>query len=148
MNCKKVKKHFKFVGMKGNGAFENFGAEIPRAAQQFLVRSHEIEQSSGTEMAIYEPKRDEDHLEGTYYVGMIVNETPTEVPSGMNFMELKQDYATVSGNINHIGSLHGDLLKWTGDNGYKRNLDAFIVETYHPIENGEEEVEVYLPIYA
>lgn len=28
------------------------------------------------------------------------------------------------------------------------NLDGYIVETYHPVENGEEEVEIYLPIKA
>ncbi|MGM0751693.1 MAG: effector binding domain-containing protein [Bacillota bacterium] len=148
MNCKKVKEHFRFVGMKGKGAFADFGEEIPRAAQQFLLRSGEMEQSSGTEMAIYEPKRDAAHLEGTYYVGMMVNRVPTDVPTGMDTMELKQDYATVSGPISQIGSLHDMLVKWTVDNGYKRNPDAFIVETYHPLENGEENVEIFLPIHS
>jgi len=38
------------------------------------------------------------------------------------------------------------LLKWAESQGYQRNLDSYIVETYHPIENGEEEIEIFLPI--
>jgi predicted transcriptional regulator YdeE len=148
MECKKVKKIFKIVAQRGNGAFTNFGTEVPKAAQQFLVRVDEIENSSGTEVAIFEPKKDENHLEGNFYVGMVVNQTVTETPTGMNYIELNQDYVTTRGNINNIGSLHNQLLKWTDNEGFKRNLEDYIVETYHPLENGDEEVEIYLPIHT
>lgn len=74
MDCKTVKKTFRVVGIKGSGAFSNFGTEIPKLAQQFLNRLDEIDKHSGTEIALFEPKRDAGHLEGYYYVGVMVNE--------------------------------------------------------------------------
>lgn len=147
MDCKTVKKTFRIVGLNGSGAFANFGTEIPKLAKQFLDRLDEIENHSGTEIALFEPKRDADHLEGYYYVGVIVNEPLKRVPVGMEYIETTQDYVTTRGKINNIGKLHNILLKWADDQGYKRDLDSHIIETYHPMENGEEEVEIYLPIY-
>ncbi|MEH7010632.1 GyrI-like domain-containing protein [Neobacillus niacini] len=147
MDCKTVKKTFRVVGVKGSGAFANFSTEIPKLAQQFLDRLDEIENHSGTEIALFEPKRDADHLEGYYYVGVIVNEPLKRVPVGMEYIETTQDYVTTRGKINNIGKLHNILLKWADDQGYKRDLESHIIETYHPMENGEEEVEIYLPIY-
>ena len=100
VDCRKVKKIFRVVGIKGGGAYANFGTEVPKLAQQFLTRLDEVENHSGTEIALFEPKRDANHL-----------------------------------------------LKWADDQGYKRDLESHIVETYHPMENGEEEVEIYLPIH-
>jgi hypothetical protein len=148
LECYKIKKTFRVVAIKGNGAFVSFGTEVPEAARQFLVRIAEIKNKSGTEITIYEAKKDENHLEGNYYVGMIVNQAQTEIPIGMEYIELNQDYVTTRGNIKNIGTLHNHLLKWTDTKGYKRNLDTYIVETYYPIENGEEEVEIYLPIHT
>ncbi|WP_045518986.1 GyrI-like domain-containing protein [Neobacillus niacini] len=147
MDCKTVKKTFRIVGLNGSGAFANFGTEIPKLAQQFLDRLDEIENHSGTEIALFEPKRDDDHLEGYYYVGVSVNEPLKRVPVGMEYIETTQDYVTTRGKINNIGKLHNILLKWADDQGYKRDLESHIIETYHPMENGEEEVEIYLPIY-
>lgn len=147
MDCKTVKKTFKIVGLNGSGAFANFDTEIPKLAQQFLDRLDETENHSGTEIALFEPKRDDDHLEGYYYVGVIVNEPLKRVPVGMEYIETTQDYVTTRGKINNIGKLHNILLKWADDQGYKRDLESHIIETYHPMENGEEEVEIYLPIY-
>lgn len=144
----KVDQSFKIVGVKGNGAYANFNTEIPKAAQQFLKRLSEIENCSGTEIALFESKKDEKHLKGNYYVGILVNQTPTEIPKGMDFIELDHEYVTTRGNINDIGNLHNYLLEWANEKGYKRNLDKYIVETYHSLENGEEEVEIYLPIYT
>ena len=148
MECKTVKKIFRIVAQRGNGAFTNFNTEVPKAARKFLVRIDEIKNSSGTEISIFEPKIDKNHLEGIYYVGVVVNQTITEIPPGMDYIELSQVYVTTRGNINNIGSLHNQLLKWTDNKGYKRKLDDYIVETYHPLANGEEEVEIYLPIHT
>jgi predicted transcriptional regulator YdeE len=148
LECKKITKQFSLIGMKRNGAFEAFGTEVPKAARQFMARVVEITQYAGTEIAIFEPKKDEHHLNGSYYVGLIVNEVPTDLPNGMDFIELSQEYVTVRGDINQIGTMHSRLMKWAGEQGYRRNPDAYIVETYHPLENGLEEVEVYLPVYA
>ncbi|TYS89775.1 GyrI-like domain-containing protein [Rossellomorea aquimaris] len=148
MNAEKMKKTFRIVGLKGEGAFTEFNTEVPKRAKHFLERLHEIESDHGPEIALYEPKRDTDHLDGIYYVGIMVDETLTNVPVGMEYIELDEEYVTTKGNVRHIGKLHNDLLKWMDDQGYKRKPDSYIVETYHPLETGEEEVEIYLPIYV
>lgn len=147
MDCKTVKKTFRVVGIKGSGTFANFGTEVPKLAQQFLGRLDEIENHSGTEIALFEPKRDADHLEGYYYVGVMVNEPLNKIPVGMDYIETTHDYVTTRGSIKNIGNLHNILLKWSDDQGYKRDLESHIIETYHPLENGEEVVEIYLPIH-
>ncbi|CAH2716550.1 hypothetical protein BACCIP111895_03737 [Neobacillus rhizosphaerae] len=147
MDCRKVKKIYRVVGIKGGGAFANFSSEVPKLAQQFLTRLDEVENHSGTEIALFEPKRDANHLEGHYYVGLIVNETLKEIPVGMDYIETAQAYVTTRWKIINIDNLHNHLLKWADDQGYKRDLESHIVETYHPMEKGEEEVEIYLPIH-
>lgn len=146
MDCKKVKRTFKVVGIKGSGAFDNFGIDVPSLARQFLTRLDELENRSGTEVALFEPKRGVDHLRGHYYAGLIVNESLEAVPEGMDYIELSHNYVTIRGQMNNIGSLHHNLVQWADDQSYIRDLESHIVETYHPMENGEEEVEIYLPI--
>jgi predicted transcriptional regulator YdeE len=148
MDCKTVKKSFRIVGIKGSGLYTNFGTEVPKLAEQFLDRLNEVVNSTGKEVAFFEPKRDANHVEGIYYVGIIVNETINEVPVGMELIETTQYYITTRGKMNNISSLHNTLLKWADEHGFKRDLESFIVETYHSMENGEEEVEVYLPILS
>lgn len=146
MECRLVRKAFKVVGLKGTGHYANFGNEVPKLAQQLQSRLYEVENHTGIEIGIFEPKRDEGHLEGRYYVGVIVDEAPTAVPVGMEYIEAAQTYVTTRGNINHIGHLHDHLLQWADEQGYKRELESHIIETYHPLENGEEDVEIYLPV--
>lgn len=146
VDCKKVKKIFRVTGIKGNGAFANFGIEVPNLAKQFLARLDEIDDHSATEIALFEPKKDDNHLDGHYFVGVIVKEIKKEVPVGMDYIETGLDYVTTRGKINDLNKLHNNLLKWANEQGYKRNLESYIVETYHPMENSEEEVEIYLPI--
>ncbi|WP_096273246.1 AraC family transcriptional regulator [Paucisalibacillus globulus] len=146
MKFNKVIKDFKAVGMKGYGAFSNFANDVPSLAQQVMLRSNEIQSQTGVEVAFFEPKKDENHLEGQYYVGLIVPNPVKEVPVAMDYIETEQHYVTTRGKITRIGELHSSLLGWANEQGYKRDLDSYIVETYHPIEGGEEEVEIYLPI--
>jgi hypothetical protein len=39
-------------------------------------------------------------------------------------------------------------MNWAEEQGYQRDLDSYIIETYHPMEEGGEEVQIYLPIQA
>ncbi|MEQ2527323.1 AraC family transcriptional regulator [Robertmurraya yapensis] len=142
----KVRKEFKVVGLKGSGEFINFGNEVPLLAKQVLSRANEILDPTETEIALFEPKRDEEHRIGQYYVGLIVNERLSKVPIGMDYMETNKSYVTTRGNISNLGELHVQLLNWSEEQGYQRDLDSYIVETYHPIGDGEEEVQIYLPI--
>jgi hypothetical protein len=148
MSFKKVKKEFKLVGLKGSGEFVNFGNEVPLLAKQLLSRSNEILNSTETEIALFEPKKNEEHRIGHYYVGLIVSEKLNEVPSGMDYIETVKSYVTTRGNISNLGVLHFNLLNWAEEQGYQRDLDSYIIETYHPMVEGEEEVQIYLPIQA
>jgi predicted transcriptional regulator YdeE len=144
MTIEKRKEMFRIVGIKGSGDFADFSKEVPRLAKQFMERIDELQVVTGPEVAVYEPKRDSDHIEGTYYVGVIVSEPFNSVPDGMIYIELDEEY--VLGKGHDIGNLHKDLVKWMDDRGYQRKTDAYIVETYHPMKDGGEEVVVYLPI--
>jgi predicted transcriptional regulator YdeE len=146
MSFIKVKKEFKLVGLRGSGEFVNFGIEVPLLAKQFLSRSNEILIPTETEIAVFEPKKDDEHRIGHYYVGFMVSEKLKEVPSGMDFIETNNSYASTRGNISNLGELHVNLLKWAEQQGYERDLDSYIIETYHPMGEGEEEVQIYLPI--
>lgn len=147
MKFEKVNKTFKVVGMKNRGAFNNFGSEVPVFAQQVLNRSNEIQNHTGTEITLYESKRDVNHLEGSYFVGLIVNASLTEVPTGMEYIEITNDYVTTRGQVTRVGELHQNLLQWAEEQGHNRDLESSIVETYHPIAGGDEEVMIYLPIH-
>ncbi len=146
MSYMMVKKEFMVIGLKGSGEFVNFGIDVPLLAKKLISRSHEIPHSTEIEIALYEPKKDLEHKIGDYYVGLLVSEKINEVPQGLELIEIKKNYITTRGNINNLGELHLDLLNWGEAQGYHRDLDSLIVETYHPIVDGGEEVQIYLPI--
>ncbi|MEK3994902.1 GyrI-like domain-containing protein [Psychrobacillus sp. FSL K6-2365] len=148
MEFKSVKVEFKVVGIKGRGAFENLSIEVPKLAKQLISRSDEIQNHLGIEIALFEPKRGSDHHEGEYYVGLKVKDSLKEVPIGMDFIEIAHDYVSTRGKISNIGNLHSQLLRWAEEQGHTQNFESYIVETYHPIEEGEEEVQIYLPIFS
>ncbi len=138
-------KNFKIVGLKSNGEYVIFSKEVPMLAQELLSRANEILSATNTEIALFEPKRGKEHQRGHYYVGLIVKAKPNVVPAGMEYMELNQRYITTRGNISKLEELHLNLVDWAEGKGYRRDLDSYIVETYHPVEEGEE-VQIYLPI--
>ncbi|MCA1060438.1 effector binding domain-containing protein [Rossellomorea aquimaris] len=144
MPVEKMTKTFRVIGLKGEGAFAAFSTEVPKRAKQFLKRLHEVEAVTGPEIALYEPKKGSDNQEGIYYVGVTVDEALTTIPAGMLYIELNEDYATAKGT--DIEHLQWDLNKWIKEQGHQRKTESYIVETYHPTEDGGEEVEVYLPI--
>jgi predicted transcriptional regulator YdeE len=143
-----VKKEFRLVGLKGSGEFVNYGHEVPLLAKNLLSRSYEILDPTETEIALFEPKKDEEHRIGHYYVGLIVNEKLNEVPTGMEYIETNKSYITTRGSISKLEELHSNLLDWAEEQGYQRDLDSYIIDTYHPIGEGDEEVQIYLPIQA
>lgn len=142
------KKEFKIVGLKGSGEFANFGSEVPLLAQQLLARSTEIQNRTDTEIALFEPKKDKEHKVGHYFVGLIVSEKVTEIPIRMEYIETGKWYITTRGNISNLGELHLNLMNWAEGQGYQRDLESYIIETYHPLKDGDEEVQIYLPILS
>lgn len=147
MTFKMVKKEFKMIGLKGGGEYANFGREVPLLAKQLLSRLEEIDSSTESEIALFEPKKDFDHTTGCFYVGLIVPEKINNIPTGMEYIETSNNYITTRGNIADLEELHKNLLSWGTEQGYERDLDSYIIETYHPVSEGEE-VEICLPIKA
>ena len=147
MTFKMIKKEFKMVGLKGSGEYANFGTEVPLLAKQLISRSSEIDYPTESEIALYEPKKSGDHTTGNFFVGLIVRERVKKIPTGMDYLETKNHYITTRGNIMELDKLHENLLHWGTVQGYKRDLDSYIIETYHPVSEGEE-VEIYLPIIS
>lgn len=133
--------------MKNKGVFADFVKEVPNFARQFLKRADEIENHTETEISLYEPKRNKEHMEGIYYVGLMIEGTLNEIPPGMEYIQIAEDYIHARGKITVLDELHSSLVKWGELQGYSRKLESYIVETYHPVENSEEEVEIYLPIW-
>ena len=146
MSIMVVEKEFKLIGLKGTGEFVNFGNEVPLLAKRLLSRKSEILNPIESEIALFEPKKDEGHKVGHYYVGLIISEKIYEVPTGMDYMETNNSYITTRGSISKLEELYLSLLNWAVEQSYKRDLSSYIVETYHPIGEVEEEVQIYLPI--
>lgn len=139
-----VSRDFKVIAMKHKGRFEDFAELVPQAAQQFLK---EMPDFSGTEVTVYEPKSSKSHTEGTFYVGILVDEEPDSLPEEMEFLEVRRSYGMIRGGGTEIKSLYSSLDQWIDEQGYERHtLKDFIIETYHPVGNGGEEVEIYIPI--
>ncbi|MBT2680207.1 GyrI-like domain-containing protein [Bacillus sp. ISL-35] len=142
--CQVVNREFKVIGMKQNGPFESYAQLVPQAAQQFLQQMPNYE---GTEVTVYEPKSSDSHVEGTFYVGILVEEKPVSLPEGIEFLEIQHTYGMISGKGNEMGKLYSTLDEWIYGQGYQKELDGnYIIETYHPIENDIEMVEIYIPI--
>ncbi|MBT2691195.1 GyrI-like domain-containing protein [Bacillus sp. ISL-47] len=145
--CKVVSKEFEAAVMRNRGLFKDYAELVPKAAQHFLRKVHDIPNSTGVEVSIFEPKKVESHLEGTFFVGVIVNGKAESLPEGMEYIRAKNSYAMVRGRLTEIEQLYTKLDKWIGEQDDQYRLpEAYIIEVYYPVENNEEDVEVYIPI--
>jgi predicted transcriptional regulator YdeE len=142
--CQVVKKEFKVIAMKHKGLYKDYAELVPKAAHQFLQRASNL---VGTEVTVYEPKASESHTEGTFYVGLLVNDESDTLPEGAEFLDIQHTYGMIRGKGTEMDSLYSTLDQWIDGQGYSRDsFKDFIIETYHPVENGSEEVEIYIPI--
>nr|WP_315363903.1 GyrI-like domain-containing protein [Cytobacillus firmus] len=144
--CKVASKEFKAVVIRSNGLFKDYARLVPEAAQAFLKQGHLVQNSSGLEAAFYEPKRGEDHLEGTFFTGYLVHEKAEMLPNGMEYIEARHTYASIRGKTADMGDLHTRLNNWISENNRQQSIDHYIIEIYYPAANKEEEVEVFIPI--
>ncbi len=113
-------------------------------AQIFKSRVGEIS-NHATEIALYEPKKSENQLEGEYYVGIIVYDSTMELRSEIEYLEVKSEFVATRAKISDVGKVHSKLGEWAKEQGYHLKQDAYMIEAGHAVENGEE-VEIYLPI--
>jgi predicted transcriptional regulator YdeE len=144
--CQVVTREFKVIAVKHRGLFKDYAKLVPQAAQQFSQSASNL---SGTEITVYEPKVNESHAEGTFYVGLLVNDELAALPEGAELLEIQHSYGMIRGKGSEMSSLYSLLDQWIDEQGYTRDtLENFILETYHPVENEGEEVEIYIPIKA
>ncbi|MFT9598342.1 GyrI-like domain-containing protein [Mesobacillus sp.] len=142
--CQVVTREFKVIAVKHRGLYKDFAELVPKAAHQFLQR---VPNLAGTEVTVYEPKASESHTEGTFYVGLLVNNALDTLPEGAEFLDIQHSYGMIRGKGTGMGSLYKMLDQWVDEQGYARDtLENYILETYHPVENDVEEVEIYIPI--
>jgi predicted transcriptional regulator YdeE len=144
---KVVEKTFMVVCEKNRGHFKEYAEAVPKAAQLFLKRESEIPFSSGTEVTVYEQPQQQNQVEGTFYVGVLVDEKVNELPTGMDYLEVQHRYAMTSGKVSEMGTVYSNLDKWIITNNYQyASANNYIIEVYYPVENDVENVEVYIPI--
>jgi predicted transcriptional regulator YdeE len=142
--CQVVKKEFKIIAKKHTGLYKDYAELVPKAAQQF---SQEVPNLARTEVTVYEPKASESHIEGTFFVGVLVNDEVDPLPEGAKFLDIQHSYGMIRGKESEMGSLYSLLGQWIDEEGYERDtFKEFIIETYHPVENDVEEVEIYIPV--
>lgn len=147
MNCQTVSKDFNVVGIKNKGLFKDYAELVPKAAQQLLARANNIPNSTGIEISIYEPPKQQNQLEGTFYVGLLVKDAIESIPEGMEYIHIQQCYATIKGKVTEMGNLYSKLDKWIVEQGYEHETpEHYIIEVYYPVENDIEDVEVHIPI--
>ncbi|OMF54885.1 AraC family transcriptional regulator [Paenibacillus sp. FSL R5-0490] len=144
--CKVASKEFKAVVIRNNGLFKDYARLVPEAAQAFLMQGHLVQNSSGLEVAFYEPKRGEDHLEGTFFTGYLVHEQAETLPDGMEYIEAAHTYASIRGKTGEMGDLYTRLNHWLSENDRQQSINQYIIEVYYPAANEEEEAEVFIPI--
>jgi len=147
MICNIVTKEFKIVGQKNKGLFVDYGKLVPQAAQRFLQQANNISNSTGYEVTVYEPRKDDTHLEGIFYVGIIVEEQPDSLLDGLEFLEIQHTYAVIKGKVTEIASLYSRIDRWITDQSFRRETpEQYILEIYYAVLNGVEEVEIYIPV--
>ncbi|MEH7884272.1 GyrI-like domain-containing protein [Bacillus sp. JJ1609] len=145
--CKVVLKEFKVVGMKHKGFFKDYGDIVPKAAQRFLEHAMVISNSTGLEVTVYEPPKEQSQLEGTFYVGVLVNDQTDSVPEGTDYLHIQHSYGVIKGKVTEMGNLYSELDKWILEQSYDRATpEQYIIEVYYPVKDDVEDVEVYIPI--
>jgi hypothetical protein len=116
----------------------------------------EISGKTGRIVAVYEPIKGKEHVEGFFYVGFIMEAEPdpSVLPDGAEYVRLAGNYACAAGAISQMSDIYAFVNKWITDNGYRQVWpDALFVERYDlPIPEdditGDEPVLVMLPIEA
>lgn len=145
--CKVVSKEFNVIGVKHYGIFTEYADIVPKAAQQFLKHAKDIPNSTGLEVSVYEPPKEPTQLEGTFFVGILVNGHTDFVPEGMEYMVIQHSYAVSKGKGTEMGSLYSQLDEWILEQSYDRATpEEYIIEVYYPVQDDVEDVEVYIPI--
>jgi hypothetical protein len=142
------------IGYRHTGRFEDYARLVKQAFDELRVRLAEIPGKTSLTVAIYEPIKNEEHVEGFFYVGCIVEAEPssTVLPNGSEYVRLAGTYACAGGTIGQMSGIYAFVAQWIKDNGYRQLWpDALFVERYEfPIPgrdiSGDEPVLVMLPI--
>ncbi|MFC5406448.1 GyrI-like domain-containing protein [Cohnella soli] len=142
---------FYAIGYKHSGRFDQYHVLVANAFQDLKTKMNQIPSRTDTTVALYEPQRGPEHVEGFFYVGVIVNEMPEDLPEGSELLSIEGRYASAFGQIKNMASIYDFLGSWIEENGHKQVWpDTLFVERYEfPIPEKltlEEEVEVLLPV--
>jgi len=146
-NCEIITKEFQFVGQSITA---NFPSSFPEAALQvqgeFRSRKSEINGAVNPE-TLYSPYMC-NGVVATYFACSEVSSIG-EIPEGMIGFKLPTTkYAKISCSNRTIGEGYSRIFQWIGENGYKQRSsgDSSSIEIFYIEGNGEEKVELLIPI--
>jgi hypothetical protein len=142
------------IGYRYTGRFDEYAKLVKQAFDELRGKLEDIPEKTGQTIAIYEPKKNEEHVEGFFYVGCIVEAEPssTVLQDGSEYLRLAGTYACANGTIGQMSTIYTFVEQWIKENGYRQLWpDTLFVERYEfPIPEGditgEEPVMVMLPI--
>lgn len=142
------------IGYRHVGRFDEYATLVKRAFHDLRSRIGDIPGQTGRTVAMYEPIKGKEHVEGFFYVGCIVEAEPSSsaLPVGSEYVRLSGTYACAIGTIRQMSNIYAFVAKWIADNGYRQMWpDTLFVERYDfPIPEaeitGNEPVLVMLPI--
>jgi hypothetical protein len=94
------------IGYKYTGRFDSYHVLVGQAFQELQKRLGLIPSRTDTTVALYEPKRGDEHIVGSFYVGCVIREEPTDIPDGSEYIHIKGKYACGSGMIKQMGQIY------------------------------------------
>jgi len=146
-NCEIITKEYQFIGQSITA---NFPSSFPEAAIQvqgeFRSRISEISGTVNPD-TLYSPYMC-NGVVATYFACSEVSSID-EIPEGMIGFKLPTTkYAKISCSNRTIGEGYSRIFQWIGENGYKQrsSSDSSSIEIFYIEGNGEEKVELLIPI--
>lgn len=134
-----------FAGLSFSGPFpQSFPSEAVKVSQQLGSRKSEFSTNINTDV-VFCPYYVCDNL-ATYFACYEVLEGSV-IPEGMVCFSLPaRTYAKATCTNKTIGDGYGLVFDWIQKQGYKQLNDACSIEIFYIEEEGEEKVELLIPI--
>lgn len=150
MYFNKENRTFNIIAIKNSGRFEDYPTIIPKAEEEFKNLYKTLSNENRIRAIVYEPKKGPKHEVGYFYLGAIVNEFPTDLPEGMERIQLEGQYAYVRDefDVTRMGELYDALARWIMNHNLERKdaQNEYMIEVYYPQDNGKEDLEVCMRI--
>lgn len=149
MNFTKGEKFIELIGKKYTGKFEEYPTIIPTAIDDFKSEFTRLfGDSQFTRTIVYEPWRGPNHSEGYFYVGALVNGSEQQTTGGLEHLKFNGEFASLSTHfdVNRMGEYYSALDNWIAAEKDVFDLEHYLIEIYHPSDDGKQQLEIYMKI--